>query len=76
MQEDIIGIYDSSYNQIVSYTYDSWGKILSVKDSNGNEITDPTNIGLINPFRYRSYYYDAETKLYYIQTCVYKFKFY
>lgn len=75
MQEDIIGIYDSSYNQIVSYTYDSWGKILSVKDSNGNEIIDESNIGLINPFRYRSYYYDTETNLYYLQTRYYNSEF-
>lgn len=29
------------------------------------------NIGTINPFRYRSYYYDVETGLYYLQTRYY-----
>lgn len=70
-QNDIIGILDSNLNQIVSYEYDSWGNILSIKDENGNEITDSNNIGLINPYRYRSYRYDTETGLYYLQSRYY-----
>ena len=62
---------DSNLNQIVSYEYDSWGNILSIKDENGNEITDSNNIGLINPYRYRSYRYDTETGLYYLQSRYY-----
>lgn len=71
LQEDIIGILDSNYNKIVSYKYDSWGKVLSVKDQEGNEITNPNHIGIMNPFRYRSYYYDEETKLYYLNSRYY-----
>jgi len=71
LQGDIIGILDSNYNQVVTYKYDSWGKILSIKDSQGNEITDNANIGIINPFRYRSYYYDTETGLYYLNSRYY-----
>lgn len=70
-QNDIIGILDSNLNQIVSYEYDSWGNILSIKDENGNEIIDSNNIGLINPYRYRSYRYDTETGLYYLQSRYY-----
>ena len=70
-QEDIIGIYDNNYHLIATYVYDSWGKILSIKDSSGNEITDSSHIAIINPFRYRSYYYDEETKLYYLNTRYY-----
>lgn len=70
-QNDIIGILDSNLNQVVSYTYDSWGKIISIKDNNGNEITDVNNIGIINPYRYRSYRYDTETGLYYLQNRYY-----
>lgn len=66
LQGDITGIIDSNTNLIVTYKYDSWGKILSIKDANGDEITDVNNIGLINPFRYRGYYYDSETSLYYL----------
>ena len=71
LQGDIIGILDSNYNQVVTYEYDSWGKIISIKDENENEITDETNIGIINPFRYRGYYYDTETGLYYLNNRYY-----
>ena len=71
MQEDIIGITDSNDNLLCSYEYDSWGKLISIKDNNGSIITDPSHIGYINPFRYRSYYYDNETKLYYLNSRYY-----
>lgn len=71
LQNDVIGILDSEYNQIVSYEYDSWGKVLSIKDGSGNEITDSNHIGNINPFRYRSYYYDSEISLYYLNSRYY-----
>ncbi len=57
-QNDIIGISDNNYNLTVSYEYDDYGSILSIKDNNGIEITDPNHIGNLNPFRYRSYYFD------------------
>ena len=71
MQEDITGITDSNYNLLCSYEYDSWGKLISIKDNNGNIITNTSHIGYINPFRYRSYYYDNETKLYYLNSRYY-----
>ncbi len=71
LQGDIIGLLDSTYNKIVSYEYDSWGKVLSVKDNEGNIIIDSNNIGIINPFRYRGYYYDEETSLYYLNSRYY-----
>lgn len=71
IQEDIIGLLNSNYNKVATYEYDSWGNITSIKDSNGNLIADNTNIALINPFRYRSYYYDNETKLYYLNSRYY-----
>ncbi|MDO4364418.1 MAG: RHS repeat-associated core domain-containing protein, partial [Clostridia bacterium] len=61
---DILGIADSAGNLIASYTYDPWGKVLSVT---GSDIA----IGNLNPFRYRGYYYDAETGLYYLQSRYY-----
>ena len=64
-QNDITGIYDSSYNLVVIYKYDGWGKVLSVVENTTN------NIGSINPFRYRSYYYDEETSLYYLNSRYY-----
>lgn len=38
-------------------------------DNNSNNVT--TGIGVLNPFRYRGYYYDTETGLYYLQTRYY-----
>ena len=75
VQHDIIGILDSNNNVIVKYTYDSLGNIKSIKDSNNNDITNPTHVGLINPFRYRSYYYDTETNLYYLNKRYYNPEF-
>lgn len=62
---DIVGIFDSSFNEIVSYEYDSWGAITNIVDNSN------INLGAINPFRYRSYYYDEETKLYYLNSRYY-----
>lgn len=71
-QGDIIGILDSTFNVIARYEYDSWGKILSITDNNGNDISnDINNIANINPYRYRSYYYDKETGLYYLNSRYY-----
>ena len=73
---DIIGIYDSSGNELVKYKYDSWGNIVKISNSQGNDISnDSNNIGNINPFRYRSYYYDKETGLYYVYNRYYNPKF-
>lgn len=72
IQEDITGIYDENYNLIATYEYDSWGNILSIKDQNNNDISNnASQIANINPFRYRSYYYDQETKLYYLNSRYY-----
>ena len=70
-QNDIVGILDNNLNQIVRYEYGSWGKITSIKDANGNEITSSTHIGKINPYKYRSYRYDEETGLYYLNSRYY-----
>ena len=70
-QNDVIGILDSNLNQVVSYEYDSWGNTISIKDANGNAITSSSNIGIINPYRYRSYRYDTEIGLYYLNSRYY-----
>lgn len=70
IQGNIIAILDSNGNLIVKYKYDAWGnhKLL---DASGNVIIDASHIGNLNPFRYRSYYYDTETKLYFLKTRYY-----
>ncbi len=55
---------------MVEYYYDAWGNH-KVVDANGDEITDQDDIGNLNPFRYRGYYYDTETGLYFLQTRYY-----
>ena len=44
-------------------SYDAWGVCTVESDTNG--------IANINPYRYRSYYYDTETNLYYLQSRYY-----
>ena len=68
---DVDQIYDTKGNLLARYIYDTWGSTLSVIDSNGKAITDPLHIANINPIRYRGYYYDAETGLYYLQSRYY-----
>lgn len=66
-QSDVVGIKDANDILVASYTYDSWGKLISMTDESGNDISnDRSHIGYINPLRYRGYYYDSETKLYYL----------
>ena len=62
---DIIGIYDSTGTRVVTYVYDAWGRILSTTGTGAN------TIGVYNPFRYRGYYYDTETSLYYLNSRYY-----
>ena len=70
VQGNIIALLDSNGRIVVKYAYDAWG-YHTVYDSNGNINTDKNFIGNINPFRYRSYYYDTETKLYFLKTRYY-----
>ena len=71
IQNDIIGILDSNYNIVAKYQYDSFGNIISITDGNGNDVNDIDHIANINPYRYRSYYYDKETNLYYLNSRYY-----
>ncbi len=69
-QGNIIAILDNDGAVMVRYEYDAWGNH-KVLDFDGNEITDPEHIGHLNPIRYRGYFYDEETGLYYLQTRYY-----
>ena len=52
--------------------YGAWGNY-SVHGADGKKTTDATFIGHISPLRYRGYYYDRETRLYYLQSRYYDF---
>ena len=49
---------------VASYTYDAWGVCTIISDNTGI-------IANVNPFRYRSYYFDQHTGLYYLQSRYY-----
>ena len=38
-QGDIVGILDSSYNIVAQYRYDAWGKIISITDGSGVDVS-------------------------------------
>ena len=71
VQGDVIQLVDSENYVIANYTYDAWGKVLSVTDASGNAITDTLSIANVNPIRYRGYFYDSETGLYYCNSRYY-----
>ena len=68
---DIVGIYNGAGELKAHYEYDAWGNVISITDNNGNAITNPNHIGNLNPFRYRGYYQDTETGLYYLMSRYY-----
>ena len=53
---DVVGIYDLNNNLVAKYLYDAWGNFT---------ISGNSAIAKANPIRYRGYYYDEETGLYY-----------
>lgn len=65
LQGDIIGLIDAAGTWVVEYSYDVWGNIRSVFG------TMASTLGQDNPIRYRGYYYDTETKLYYVSSRYY-----
>lgn len=61
---DITAIYKDDA-LVAKYAYDAYGNC-TVLNPDGTTNTTKTFIGNINPFRYRSYYFDIETGLYYL----------
>ena len=70
-ESDVIGILDSTGTLVVQYSYDAWGKILSVTDGDGVAITNKSHVAYLNPIRYRGYVYDEEIGMYYLQSRYY-----
>ena len=58
----IIRIMDGNGTSVASYSYDPWGKVLSVSENSAVAG---------QPLRYASYVYDTETQLYYLQARYY-----
>ena len=70
LQGDVIGIYNADGEKICTYTYDAWG-ICNIALTSGISSLERNVAVTYNPFRYRGYYYDTETGLYYLQSRYY-----
>ncbi len=73
LEHDLMGnvvaiLRSTSFTQtevVATYDYDAFGNH-AVYDGEGNVNTDEDFIGNLNPFRYKGYYYDADTGLYHL----------
>ena len=61
LQGDILKVITATGTEVATYTYDAWGKLL----------TSSGDMADVNPLRYRGYFYDTETGLYYLQSRYY-----
>ena len=69
LQGDVTALVRASTGKIAAtYSYDAWGNC-TVTNAAGYAVGDR------NPFRYRGYYYDTETGLYYLQSRYYSPEF-
>ena len=77
---DVIAIYNTDGDLQCKYNYDAWGNHrignarneLIYDSATGVIATGYENhIAILNPIRYRGYYYDTETGLYYLQSRYY-----
>ena len=65
LQGDVIAIYNSNGAKVVEYRYDAYGNCTVA-----NSTTDYA-LATVNPIRYRGYYYDQETGLYFLNARYY-----
>ena len=65
LQGDVIAILDAAGNVVVSYVYDAWGAPIGKSGSMAE------TLGTVQPFRYRGYAFDEETRLYYLRSRYY-----
>ena len=61
---DVIGIIDNAGETVVKYGYDAYGNCKI-------DYTINSDLAHTNPIRYRSYYYDDETQLYWVSSRYY-----
>lgn len=66
LQGDIVAVYNQNGIKVAGYAYDAWGSCPTTYYSGG-----ANTVAQYNPFRYRGYYYDSETALYYLQSRYY-----
>ena len=83
MQGDIIAIVNENNVMIAKYVYEGYGKHKTYVLNNGEYVDSEIQVtytedgannkmlAKINPFRYRGYYYDQDSELYYLLTRYY-----
>ena len=60
-QGDVERVISADGTVLAAYTYDAWGNVLTSEGS----------LATSNPIRYRGYYFDTETSLYYVSSRYY-----
>ena len=73
LEHNIVGLYemnDYCGTRVASYIYDAYGNH-KVLDKNKEENKAKDFIGNMNPIRYKGYYYDIETQLFYCNSRYY-----
>ena len=70
LQGDIIGIFNTNGRRVGWYIYDAWG-VCSTYVASSTSSLEQSIVRSYNPYRYRGYYYDTETQLYYLQSRYY-----
>ena len=70
LQGDIVAVYNESGTKVYTYQYDAWGNC-TVSTESGTTTIQKRIVRTLNPFRYRGYYYDTDTGLYYLQSRYY-----
>ena len=61
LQGDVVSILNASGTSVAEYSYNAWGKVLSATGT----------MAAINPIRYRGYYFDYDSGLYYLKSRYY-----
>ena len=69
IQGDVVAVYDYAGDLVVRYAYNAWGAVSETEY--GSEYDESSFAVECNPFRYRGYYYDTETDLYYLNSRYY-----
>ena len=62
----ITGLVDANGAAVVNYRYDSWGMLTGISGSMAG------TLGKDNPYRFKGYYYDEETGMYYLKSRYYQ----
>ena len=62
IQGDVVGVYNSAGTKVVTFKYDAFGRCT---------VSGDTSLAQWCRIRYRGYYYDTETGLYWVQTRYY-----